>query len=655
MLTIIFKNDICRDFDAAIQKEWIVTNGIGGYASSTIIGANSRRYHGLLVAATKPPLERRVLLSKLEETLVVGQHRYELSCNQYPGAIHPNGHKYLESFKLEQFPVFRYVIDDITLEKSVFMAYGENITLITYHLLDAPDEVKLELRPLLACRDYHHLSHENANFNLHVVKSDGALALRPYGRDSTVHLAYGDGEFHKSGDWYCSFEYPMEERRGQDCREDLYSPGYFAHPLNPGESWSIIASTEPMENFDPNAARKKLIERRKHLLKNMKSSDDDFLKQLYTSADSFIVKRGDSHTVIAGYHWFGDWGRDTMIALPGLTLVTGRFDVARGILKTFTQYSDKGMIPNRFPDEGAVPEYNTVDATLWMFHAVYKYLEYTQDSAFVEEHLYEKLVQIVDWHLAGTRYNIHVDEDGLLTAGDSETQLTWMDAKVDDWVVTPRRGKAVEVNALWYNALKIMESLATQFNDVSRASNYAQLAQKAKQGFKHIFWNEAENCLYDCIYSEEYDASMRPNQIFAVSLPYPLLEREKETSVVEVVQRELLTPFGLRSLSPKDQNYFAHYCGDRFSRDGAYHQGTVWAWLLGAFITAYVKVHDKTPQAQEEARTFIKPFKKHLYEVGLGTISEIFDGNPPHHPRGCISQAWSVAEILRACVEDVGL
>jgi predicted glycogen debranching enzyme len=380
--------------------------------------------------------------------------------------------------------------------------------------------------------------------------------------------------------------------------------------------------------------------------------NDDFARLLTSAADQFIVARGEQKSVIAGYPWFGDWGRDTMISLPGLTLVTGRYDDARSILRGFAANVDRGMLPNRFPDAGEAPEYNTVDATLWLFHAVFEFLRYTRDYEFVRTELYQPLMEILAWHERGTRYGIGLDSDGLLHAGVPGVQLTWMDAKVGDWVVTPRMGKPVEIQALWYNALRVMERLAAGFADHDQAAHYGALAERAHSRFQTAFWNEDAGCLYDVLSDNGPDRSIRPNQIFAVSLPHPILEQHLALRVLDVVEWELLTPYGLRTLSPRDPNYHGRFGGDPHTRDAAYHQGTVWPWLLGPFLTAYVKVHSDSQEARHRADRFLDALRAHLWQAGLGQISEVFDGDPPHQPGGCIAQAWSVAEILRTYVED---
>jgi len=657
---ISFDRSICRNFDSAIEKEWLETNGIGGYASSTIIGVNTRGYHGLLVAATRPPLGRMVLLSKVEETLIIGDRRYEISCNQYPGAIYPEGYRYLDSFRLEPFPISTYAVADVAVEKSVFMVHGENTTFIAYRIIRAPGVVTLELCPLIACRDFHGRMHESQNLDMDIRWENGYISIASRGirlfMSVRVEQAASlfNAEFQRSGHWYRNLEYRMEASRGQESHEDVYSPGYFVCMLTEGEEAALVASTNDPSALELEASRSREL-RRRDSISNIDASTLPSLNGLMAAADQFIVKRaGDLFSIIAGYHWFGDWGRDTMIALPGLTLVPKRYDVAKGILKSFARYCDRGMIPNRFPEAEEQPEYNTVDASLWFVYAVKKYLDYTSDLSFVESELFDALTQIIQHYMNGTRYNIHMDADGLIYAGEAGTQLTWMDAKIGDLVVTPRRGKAVEINALWYNALRVMEQLSRKLGRMGSSFEYMLLAEKAKRSFNQIFWNEDRNCLYDCVDGDHLDASIRPNQILAISLPHRLLTEERAKAVLEVVQRELLTPFGLRSLSTKHEEYIGHYGGDQYSRDLAYHQGTVWAWLLGPFITAYINVNGQSKEAKEFAEELLSRFlRNHLRDAGLGTISEIFDGDPPHHPRGCIAQAWSVAEILRAYVEDV--
>ncbi len=651
---IEFHQPVCHDLAAASSLEWLETNGIGGFASTTITGLNTRRYHGLLVAATRPPLGRCVLLSKLEEAFLLGGKRFELSANQYAGAIHPRGNLFLESFRLDPFPVFTYRIEDVELHKSVFLVHGENTVVVQYELFGdlAGRPATLEARALVAFRGYHNTTHANPSINRDVATTEGLATITPYAGLPSLHFAHNAEAIDTTGVWFYNFEYERERERGLDYLEDLYSPFVLRFNLARLSTATVIASTESHAAAEARRLEDEEVERREQLLSAVRD-EDVFAKILTAAADQFLVGRGDHNSVIAGYPWFSDWGRDTMISLPGLTLVTGRFNVARNILRAFARNMSQGMLPNRFPDEGEIPEYNTVDATLWMFHAVSEFLRYTAEYDFVRAELYRPLAESIGWHERGTRYGIRVDSDGLLQAGEPGVQLTWMDAKIGDRVVTPRAGKPVEIQALWYNALRVMEQLANAFDEPSHASHYAEIAERARESFVPLFWNKQDGCLYDVVGAGGPDRSLRPNQIFAVSLPHPMIEGDQARRVLDVVERELLTPYGLRTLSPRDPNYKGRYAGDPLSRDGAYHQGTAWPWLLGPFLTAYVKVHGNDEQARERAGRLLEPLRAHLGEAGLGQISEVFDGDPPHRAGGCIAQAWSVAEVLRAYIEDV--
>jgi predicted glycogen debranching enzyme len=654
---IQFKQETCGDLDAALRREWLETNGLGGFASSTIIGLNTRRYHGLLVAATKPPVGRMVLLSKLEETLLIDGQAFDLSANRYPSVVHPEGFRYLKQFRLDPFPVFTYEIEGIEIEKTVFMVHGENSTVVQYELKknnhpESPKNIFLETRPLIAFRDYHSTTHANGALNPHVDDNPGLATVTPYADLPSLHLAHNAVELRKSGDWYRNFEYDAERERGLDFSEDLFNPLVLRFDLRLRRQASVVASTEKRDVANIAEYRQAAITRQRNAAVSS-PVEDNFAQALSAAAEQYIVAREDQKTVIAGYHWFSDWGRDTMIALPGLTLPTGKFDVARSILRTFARHVNQGMLPNRFPDAGETPEYNTVDATLWFFEAARAFLEYTDEAEFVRTELYPAFADIINWHVRGTRYGIKVDPSGLLASGEPGVQLTWMDAKVGDWVVTPRRGKPVEIQALWYNALCIMEDLSRRFGDVAEQKRYRGMATVASWSFNRLFWNEEIGCLYDVTNGAPPDPAIRPNQIFAVSLPYSMLSPDRAKSVVDKVQEHLLTPYGLRSLAPSDPQYRGRYTGGPAERDGAYHQGTVWPWLMGPFLTAYVKVNDGSAAARSQAAEWLKPLQDHLSDGGLGHISEIFDGDAPQLPRGCIAQAWSVGEVLRAYVEDV--
>jgi len=652
--TIEFDALVCADLAEAGTREWLETNGIGGFASSTIIGLNTRRYHALLTAALQPPAGRFVLLSKAEETGIIEGRHYELSVNQYEGAIYPNGHLLVDSFRLDPFPVFNYRLDDLELEKSVFLVQGENTVVVQYELLGElrGRSCQLEIRPLIAFRDYHATTRANPGMNGRVDVKPGLAMITPYPGLPSLYFAHDAQSLDATGYWFYNFDYERERERGLDYREDLFGPFALHYDLAANPTPCFIASTVAHDSMEAQRLQVLEIDRRRKLAMRA-PGHDPFVRLLTPAADQFLVARDDAKTVVAGYHWFTDWGRDTMIALPGLTLVTGRFDDARNILRASAESANQGMLPNRFLESGETPEYNTVDATLWMFQAVYEFLRYTGDFEFARRELYAALSDIVAWHERGTRYGIHLDTDGLLEAGQPGVQLTWMDAKVGDWVVTPRQGKPVEIQALWHNALRVMELLARKFNDETSASHYGGLAERASEQFSRVFWNDTDNCLFDVIGNSGPDRSIRPNQIFAVSLPFPLVEGEQALHVVDRVEWDLLTPYGLRTLSPHDPNYKGCYAGDQLSRDAAYHQGTVWPWLLGPFLTAYLRVHGNSAGVQARADHFLDALRAHLWQAGLGQISEVFDGDPPHRPGGCIAQAWSVAEILRTYIEDI--
>jgi predicted glycogen debranching enzyme len=633
-MSIHFGPEICGNLEEALKREWLETNGIGGFASSTIIGLNTRRYHGLLMAATKAPVGRMLLLSKLEETLITpAGERFELSANRYPGVIHPQGFRYLVGFRLDPFPVFTYKCGRVEIEKRVFMIQGENTVVVEY---DLPAGCSLELRPLIAFRDFHGTTHENGALDRRVVTTDGLATVKPYSDLPALHFAHNAVGVDTAGaDWFRNFEFAEEEARGLDFREDLFNPCTLR--FSSVETATVIASTEVRGWGDALGLRHQEVERRA-----ANHAPSAVVETLRYAADQFLVKRGSLKTVIAGYHWFCDWGRDTMIALPGLTLPAKRYDVARNILSGFANSIDQGMLPNTFPDAATAPEYNTVDATLWFFEAARAYMAATGDRQFVTSELLPKFVDVIDWHVRGTRYGIKVDSDGLLHCGEAGVQLTWMDAKIGDWVVTPRQGKPVEIQALWYNALRILEDL------VDDGARYSQMADQARDSFNRLFWNEDAHCLFDVVDGDNRDASIRPNQIFAVSLPHTILvDPERAQAVVDKVQSDLLTPMGLRTLAPGDPNYKGRYGGGVRERDSAYHQGTAWPWLMGPFVEAYLKVNGDSSEARSQARAWLDPLLEFTQHKGLGQLPEIADGDAPHEPKGCIAQAWSVAEILR--------
>ena len=643
---ISFDSEICANFESAASREWLETNGIGGFASGTIAGANSRRYHGLLTAATKPPLGRVVMLSKFEETVTIDGAVFELSANRYPDKVYPEGYKYLKNFRLDPFPVWTFEVGGIEIEKKIFMVYGENTTVCRWTAVGGrrskDSDIKLDLKPLLAFRDYHHLRHDAENFNPGFQVSGKIISVKPVPEMPALFFSHNARTVAETGFWYRDFQYEIERERGFDFNENLFQP--FSMSFDLSQAAIVIASTRIDETYEAARLEAAEIARREDLIE-ISGAKDDFTKQVVLAADQFIVARGEGKTVIAGYPWFSDWGRDTMIALSGLTLATNRPEIAREILFEFSKHVSQGMLPNRFPDAGDEAEYNTVDATLWYFEALRAYIEKTGDYDFLRGNLYKKLTNIIVWHLQGTRYNIHVDTDGLLFAGAEGTQLTWMDAKIGGLVITPRIGKPVEIQALWYNALKIMADFAEYFGDLEDKARYNAMADMAKQSFNAVFWNADKDCLFDVVINGKRDGAIRPNQIFAVSLPHAILDdAEKARKIIEIVEAELLTPVGLRSLSAADEDFSPVCTGSPLDRDSAYHQGTIWAWLIGGFVDAYRKYY---PGSEQKIEEILGGFKAHLTEAGVGQISEIFDGEEPHKPRGCPAQAWSVAEVLR--------
>ncbi|MBE2220304.1 MAG: glycogen debranching enzyme family protein [Anaerolineae bacterium] len=653
---IDFGREITGNLAVAESREWLVTNGIGGFASGTIAGHLTRRYHGLLMAALKPPLGRTLLLAKLEETVEYdgiypeSGRIYDLYCNRWSnGIVEPEGYKYLDRFHLEgTTPVWTFAIANALLEKRIWMQPGANTTYIQYKLVRATGPMTIDIRALVNYRDYHattimddrEVDIQDVENGISLVLDDDALPF---------YLLSDTAEITPQFDWYEDFLLSVEDYRGQrDIQDDHMKAGRICQTLRLGESFVVVASTEPAPNLDSEAALQERDAYEMALLTRAGAADADAaLQQLVLAADQFVVKRPtakdvNGRSIIAGYHWFSDWGRDTMIALPGLTLNTNRPEIAASILRTYAQYIDQGMIPNRFPDKGEKPEYNTVDATLWYIEAVRAYFATTQDKELLTE-LYPVLEEIIKWHKRGTRYNIHMDKtDGLIYAGEEGIQLTWMDAKIGNWVVTDRIGKPVEINALWYNALCAMADFARELDLDS--SQYATLAETTRLGFGR-YWNATMGYLYDILDGPDgHDGKLRPNQLFAISLHHSPLPEAERRSVVDACARHLLTGHGLRSLSPDDDDYIGHYGGDQLKRDGAYHQGTVWAWLIGAFVEAHLRVY----QDPEMAKSFLSPLVQELLDHGVGSISEIFDGDPPFTPRGCIAQAWSVAEVLRA-------
>jgi predicted glycogen debranching enzyme len=635
---------LAEDLGQASRREWLVTNGLGGYASGTM-AMPTRRYHALLVAAVAPPATRSVTLARLEEALQFAGRSVRLDCSEYQdGTITPAGYQFQQQFRLDHgLPVWRYALDGVVLERRMWMPYGQNQTCIAYRLLAAPGPLELDLTPLVAWRDHHALQQKLPTpFAVDALANGCRLALSA---SAWLALTCNGARFEHDADWHYRFFLREEAARGFDAVEDLYRPGHLRVTLRLGEEAVFEArfgqGSEGATGDDATLVGEQ--GRRRALLQQAKVEPETRLAQLVLAADQFLVRRGDQQaTIIAGYPWFADWGRDCMIALPGLTLTTGRRAEARAILLEWAKWLKDGLLPNRFPDQGEAPEYNSADASLWFIHAAERYIAAASDLA-TQRRLYPHIVEIVDQYLQGTRFGIGVDpDDQLLRAGAPGCQLTWMDAKVGDWVVTPRRGKPVELSALWYNALRTLERWSMKVGD--RSPRYGGLAEACADSFNRRFWYADGGYLFDVIDGDDGDdPSLRPDQIFAMSLPFPVLAAEHRLAVLRSVERELLTPMGLRTLSPHNAAYRGAYSGDATMRDGAYHQGTVWPWLLGPYLTAHLKLHADRAYAKEILDTFFA----HLPEAGVGSISEIFDGDAPHAARGCYAQAWSVGELLR--------
>jgi predicted glycogen debranching enzyme len=659
--------------DPMPRREWLVTNGLGGYASGTVAGVVTRRYHGLLVASLPAPLGRMVMLNHLLERVRLSDRRVVWLGDEdaVAGSNAADRIGHLIEFRLELgLPVWTYQIEDLTIERRVHMPHGQNTTHVTYRLLAGEGPVRLSLRPSIHFRAYESAVNDAPLFTYTVTAMGNhyevsaradlpMLRMRLYGTRAALTLdEVGSAEV----------PYVMEKLRGYEWVGSLWSPGYFRTDLTAGEPVTLVASTEPWEAIEalsPVEGIRTEEDRRRHLLAMAGPPPDRLSSELVLAADQFVItpagraeeaaraRAAGEHvrTIIAGYHWFTDWGRDTMISLEGLTLSTHRYREAGYILRTFGHYVRDGLIPNMFPDGAREGLYHTADATLWFFHAVQRYVRATGDRDTLRA-LLPTFVEIVRLHLAGTRFGIGVDPaDGLLRQGAGGYQLTWMDAKVDDWVVTPRRGKAVEINALWYNALRLLHQWRVELGaaDATGDLDLRRHAERAHRAFNQRFWSASAGYLFDVVDGEHGDdAACRPNQILAISLDHPVLDPARWPAVVKVVHDRLLTPVGLRSLAPGHPDYKPKYYGDLRSRDAAYHQGTVWAWLIGPFVDAWLKVN---PDDRQGARRLLDGFDAHLSEACVGSISEIFDADAPYVPRGCIAQAWSVAEVLRCLLQ----
>jgi predicted glycogen debranching enzyme len=646
----LFSLDTLGHLHPFLNYEWLLTNGMGAFSSSTLVGCNTRRYHGLLVAATLPPLGRINTLNRIGELIYLDGNRsfLELSINQFGKSFHPHGEKYLRRFQLDRTARFEYELEGINVIKEVLLLWQRNTVGVRYRVEAEPNrQIQLDLIPFLSLRDFHSL--RKAADPLEVKCDTWEMQIRD--GQHQLKLRADAGQFTARADWWYGHTYAIEADRGLDDTEDLFVPGILSFSNRGPFTLTLWAGTDLEQIPDWET---ELAKRPDHIARSVIPVADNqvlekpaempatpTMKKLSRAADDFVVgrRRPDGKagtTIIAGYPWFSDWGRDTMISLPGLLLTTERFTEAAQVLTLFAEYVSEGMIPNRFDDYTNETSYNTVDASLWFIHASFEYLRLSHDAATFEKYLLDACRAILKGYRGGTRYNIHMDADGLIYAGDEHTQLTWMDAKCDGIAFTPRHGKAVEINALWYNALVLL--------------NEKELAAKVRESFIKAFWLNPFRGLADVVNEKRRDATCRPNQIFAASLPNSPLNRDQQRAVVEVVRRELLTPFGLRTLNKSDPNYKGRYFGPPMKRDNAYHNGTVWAWLIGPFLEAYLKVNDHSPDAMRQARVWLQPLIDNMTQGCVGQIAEIFEADEPHRSVGCPAQAWSVAEVLRLAV-----
>lgn len=672
-MTLHLGRDICSHLVTAEQREWLITNGIGGYGCGTVAGLLTRHYHGLLVAALQPPLGRTLLVTKLDETVLYDNETYALATNRWADAsVSPQGYRCLERFALEgTIPTWTYALGDALLIKQIWMEQGSNTTYLRYHLSRGSGPGRLSITALVNYRDHHHTTQGKGwVMEVDALENDHPRGVKVIAFEGATpfYLMADGGLCTPTHAWYEGYDLAVERHRGITPHDDHLHCATFRAKLAVGQSLMLVATTAAPDTVQWAGALERQQAHDRHCIEDWYAQAParrapPWVEQLVLAADQFIVARpvvgeANSKTVIAGYPWFGDWGRDTMIALPGLTVATGRPSLARPILRTFAQYLDQGMLPNLFPEAGTAPEYNTVDAALWFVEAIRVYVAATQDRALLKA-LFPALVEVVRWHQQGTRYHIHLDDDGLIYAGQPGVQLTWMDAKIGDWVITPRIGKPIEINALWYNALLNLAQFSEALGQPS--DDYRLLAEQTRQGLQR-FWSDYLGYCYDVIDGPDGDdPSLRPNQIFAVALPglspwpqpssqtslrshRPIFSPQRQKAVVDRVAQALLTSYGLRSLSPHHPDYAGHYGGDPVQRDSHYHQGPVWGWLMGPFVQAHWQVY----QDPVAARSFLAPLADHLLSGCIGNLNEIFDGDMPHDPRGTFAQAWTVAELLRA-------
>lgn len=634
----------------SFSKEWLVTNGLGGYASGTVPGANTRCYHGLLIASFSPPVDRKVLVAKIEEQVISDQDRFELSANQYPGVIHPQGFQYLRNFEPTPLPKWKYTAKDWQLEKRLCMLQNSNTTLLEYKNT-GNRAISLHLIPLYSFADFHNIFHENDFTDFYSEFRKNGLKTFPHYNSRPLFTSWSKGVFSEERAWYRNILLPKEEERGLNFTCDYYKIGHLESELKPGEKLFLLFSTE--EKFVVGDAEKIFAAEKQRWYALRKGSKNVFLKDLLAAGDQFIVQRKSTNnlSILAGYHWFSDWGRDTMIAIRGLCIAPGKKQVSKAILSTFLANISKGMLPNRFPDHGEdTPEFNNIDGSLWLFVAMYEYYRQFQDKSFIRKYL-NSLEDILKAHLQGTRFNIHVTPEGFLYGGEEGMQLTWMDAKVNEKVITPRIGCPVEINALWYNALKIHTFFCVELA-LPIEPEFTQCRLRFEKNFAARFTN-SNGTLYDVIVpGVSADNTLRPNQLYCLSLPFRFLKKEQEKQIFQLIREKLYTPFGLRTLNPEDPNFKPNYSGGPEERDAAYHQGTVWPFLLYDYFHAFFRLYGKSLKNKKSVLRELQALRRHFNEEeGLHCISEVFDGKDPKTGKGCIQQAWSVSAVLKLYYE----
>jgi predicted glycogen debranching enzyme len=661
---ISFDDTICGNLKLALEKEWIETNGLGAYASSTIINANTRRYHGLLVASADETTQRSLFLSKLEEQVLIGDDAYSLSCNIYPDAINPTGFMYLREFRLDPFPVFIYQLDDVILEKKIFLVHGQNTVGISYAIIGGASEIMLKVRPLVAFRSYHELLKKNKKIQTTYTVRDRSVIYQAYPDMDPIYFSHDGLMIEGTALWYYDFNYVREKERGFDANEDLFNPFEITYIVTDKKSIFLTCSldSEPVTNiYELEYAEKK---RRASLISEYQKTHSsagslhvlpDAYQLLLQSSAHFLIKKNETiDGILSGYPWLEERLRDSFIALPGLTLVTGRYDVARNIFKRYIGYLQKGELPNYISEETSLPVYNSFEPALWFFYAVYKYIQYTNDLYFVADELYEAMRQCIQYFFTNTSKHVYVDSDNLLCTVNDHVYGAWKEKSADKYYIRSRVGKLVEINALWYLSMKVLEYVAHACKEERDFFRYHDLSLRIKESFLCTFWNTHKNCLYDSEYEGERSDAIRPYQLIAVSLPSDLLDFTSQRMVVETIERELLTMFGLRSLSTLDATYTGTYSGDWYSRDVAYHQGCVWPWFFGFYLDAYVKTNSDNETCTEACKVLLKALFHHeVTDGGIGFISEVFDGDFPHKSRGAMAYAASVAEVMRVYHEHI--